>query len=82
MIFDIRRAKNGYILKVINGKGDSDEQEEIVYQEKYDEEVECFADFLRYLDEEYGPATSRHSEKRIYINVESGDKYKPDPRDS
>ena len=82
MIFDIRRAKNGYILKVIDGKDNADEQEEIVYQEKYDDEVECFADFLRYLDEEYGPATNRYSEKRIYINVEPGDKYEPNSSDS
>lgn len=40
MIFDIRRAKNGYILKIINGKGNSGEEEkEIVYQDKYDDEV-------------------------------------------
>ena len=58
--FQIRRAKNGLVLKVTFGKDDSGEKE-IVYQEKYDDEVECFADFLRYLDAEYGPTTSRIS---------------------
>ncbi len=46
MVFEIRRAKNGFILKVLGGD-DSPDATEIVYQEKYDEneEVECFADF-------------------------------------
>lgn len=50
---------------------------ELVFQEKYDEEeeIECFADFLRVLNDEYGPTTSRYSSKRIYINIEPGDKY-------
>ena len=77
MIFEIRRVRNGIILKVADK--DLSEVNEIVYQEKYDDEVECFADFLRYLDEEYGPTTSRYSEKRIYIKVEPGDKFDPEP---
>jgi hypothetical protein len=75
MIFDIRRAKNGCILKFIHSAEGTSEMEEVVFQEKYDDEVECFADFLRLLNEEYGPSTSRYSPKRIYITVESGDKY-------
>lgn len=77
MIFEIRRAKNGCILKVIRTEESSGESKEIVYQEKFDNEVECFADFLIYLNEEYGPSTGRHSEKRIYISVEPGDKFEP-----
>lgn len=77
MIFEIRRAKNGYVLKIINNEDELEGSKEIVYQEKYDDEVECFADFLRYLDNEYGPSTGRYSEKKIYINVEPGDKYDP-----
>ena len=40
MIFEIRRAQNGHVLKVMNG-GDNPEQpnNEVVYQEKYDDEV-------------------------------------------
>lgn len=72
MIFEIRNARNGYILKVSGREG---APEEVVYQEKYGEEVECFADFLRHLNDEYGPSTSRYSEKRITINVEPGDKF-------
>lgn len=77
MIFEVRRAKNGHILKVTHSAQETGEKEEVVCQEKYDDddEVECFADFLRYLDQEYGPSTSRYSEKRIYIRVESGDKF-------
>lgn len=71
MKFEIRKTKNGLIFKVI----DNENEEEVVYQEKYDEEVECFADFLRYINDEYGPSTSRYSEKRIYITVEPGDKH-------
>ncbi len=77
MIFEIHRAKNGHILKIIDKKDNSSKHEEIVYQEKYDDEVECFAEFLRYLDEEYGPTTSRYSEKRIHIIVKPGDKFDP-----
>ncbi len=75
MVFEIRRAKNGYILKVVNTENVATEAEEIVYQEKYDDEVECFAEFLRYLNDEYGPSTSRYSEKRIHISVCPGDKF-------
>jgi len=69
MIFEIRNAGNGLILKVIDNENKDNVEEEIVYQEKYDDEVECFADFLRYLEEQYGPSTSRYSEKRIYIQT-------------
>ena len=64
LTFKIRRVKNGLVLKAILQKKDSGGKE-IVYQEKYDDEVECFADFLHYLNDEYGPSTSRYSEKRI-----------------
>lgn len=74
MIFEVKRAKNGLMLKVISGEPDG-EIEEIVYQEKYDDEVDCFADFLRCLEEYYGPTTGRYSEKRIYIDVRPGDKF-------
>ena len=75
MLFEIRRVKNGCVLKVKNSSEESVEREEIVYQEKYDDDIECFADFLCYLNDEYGPATSRYSEKRIYISVAPGDKF-------
>ena len=34
MIFEIRRAQNGYILRITNGEDDSGEDNEIVYKEK------------------------------------------------
>ena len=73
---EIRRVKNGLVLKVADQE-DGSLGDEVVYQEKYDDEVECFADFLRFLDDEYGPSTSRYSEKRIYVSVEPGDKFGP-----
>lgn len=75
MNFNLRRAKNGLILKITDFV--DDEKEEVVFQEKYNEEddVECFADFLRVLNEYYGPSTGRYSPKRIYIRVAPGDKH-------
>lgn len=82
MRFEIRRVKNGIILEMVESPTETGEKSEIVYQEKYDEEddVECFADFLRYLSDQYSPSTDRYSPKRIYIRVEPGDKYEPPQR--
>ena len=77
MLFEIRRAHNGCLLKVIDVDDGSGEHEAIVYQETYDDDIECFADCLRYVEEVYGPSTNRYSQKRIYIHVDSGDKYEP-----
>lgn len=74
MRFEVRRARNGLVLKVEESLED-ERCSEIVYQERYDDEVEGFADFLRYLNDEFGPSTSRYSPKRITICVEPGDKY-------
>ena len=72
---EIRRASNGWILKVEHPSVGDDEPDEIVYEEKFDDEIECFADFLRTLDDELGPSTSRYSPKRVYIQVRPGDKH-------
>lgn len=74
MIFQIRRVKNGLVLKVL-GEGKDTAENEVVYQEKYEDEVECLTDFLWYLVEEYGPSTSRYSPKRIHIETKPGDKF-------
>ena len=74
MRFEIRHAKNGWILKVETPPSEGVEPSEMVCQEKHEDEVECFADFLRILDEEFGPSTNRYSPKRIFIRVEPGDK--------
>ncbi len=76
MKFEIRRADNGVILQVEDDTPDST-IEEVVWQEREDDEVEAFADFLRYLVDHYGPSTGRYSPKRIYVRVEPGDKYDP-----
>ena len=74
MKFEIRTAQNGVILKIDHGDSEAD-PEEVVYQEQDGNEIEAFADFLRCLDDNYGPQTSRYSPKRIVIRVEPGDKY-------
>ena len=73
MKFEVRRACNGAILRVI-GDPEKDGREEVVYQETEDDEIEAFADFLRHLVDNYGPATSRYSPKRIHVVVEPGEK--------
>ena len=76
MRFEIRHAQNGTVLRVEQDYPDA-EPEEVVYQERDGDEIEAFADFLRYLVEHYGPNTSRYSPKRIYVSVEPGDKFEP-----
>jgi len=75
MRFEIRRASNGWILKVEEPSSEDAEADEVVHEEKHEDEVECFADFLRTLNEDLGPSTSRYSPKRIYIRIEPGDKF-------
>ena len=76
MKIEIRNALNGVVLK-IDREGLEEHAEAIVYQatDDPDAEVEAFADFLRFLLEEYGPVSSRYSPKRIHVIVEPGDKY-------
>jgi hypothetical protein len=73
MKFEIRRVKNGIVLKVDNGI-EGEEPEEIVYQETDGNEIESFADFLHFINDHYGPSTSRYSPKRIHIDIKPGDK--------
>jgi hypothetical protein len=73
MKFEIRHAQNGAILRVEHDHREG-ETEGICYQETEGGEIEAFADFLRYINEHYGPSTSRYSPKRIYISVKPGDK--------
>lgn len=74
MKIEIRNAVNGVVLR-IDRDSLEEHPEEIVYQKSGDAEVEAFADFLRFLLEEYGPVSSRYSPKRIHVIVEPGDKY-------
>lgn len=74
MKFEIRSTKNGAVLRVEHDYPEG-EIEEICYQETEHGEIEAFADFLRFLDEHYGPSTSRYSPKRIYLSVKPGDKH-------
>ncbi|NQW99223.1 hypothetical protein HQ447_01095 [bacterium] len=77
MKFEIRSVKNGIVLNVDHGLFDG-EPEEIVYQECDGIEIEAFADFLNFLNDPYGPSTSRYSPKCIRIIVEAGDKCQGD----
>jgi hypothetical protein len=80
MKFEIRRVRNGAVLR-IEPDGSEAEAEELVYQESETHEIEAFADFLGLLLDHYGPNTSRYSPKRIYIRVEPGDKFEASPAD-
>ena len=75
MRFEIRHAQNGWILKVETPSSDGVEANEMVCQERHEDEVDCFANFLRLLNDEFGSSTSRYSPKRIFIRVEPGDKH-------
>ena len=66
MIFELRQAKNGVILKV-TVREDDEAVDEVVYQETFDDEITGFAEFLRFLCDEWGPSTSRYSSERIYV---------------
>lgn len=77
MKFEIRPAKNGLVLMVEHGFAD-EEPEEIVYQESDGNEIEAFADFLHFINDHYGPSTSRYSPKRIHITIKPGDKWEGD----
>ncbi len=74
--FEIHHAANGVILRIEDDAPDA-AAEDVVYQEREDDEIEAFAEFLRHLLDHYGPATSRYSPKRIHVVVEPGDKYEP-----
>lgn len=70
----IAPARNGWVLTI--RRPQDEEPETAVYQESYDheDEIEAFADLLWFLNDEYGPSTSRYSPKRIVIRIEPGDK--------
>lgn len=69
MKFEIKRAKNGWILKTHDG-------EEWVGQEVHDDEMSCFVSFLREVELNFGPieSHSRYSKERIHIVLIPGDK--------
>ena len=71
----IAPARNGWVLTITSSQ--DDEPEMAVYQQSYEHEddVEAFADLLWFLNDEYGPVTSRYSPKRIVIRIEPGDKH-------
>lgn len=72
MRFEIKRAKNGYMLQC------DSEEDPFVFQELSEDimdENDCWAYFLRELTSQYGPSTSRASKKRVYVKVLPGDKF-------
>jgi hypothetical protein len=74
MKFEIKHAKNGAIIRVKTDEPGA-KWEEYTYQERDGGEIEAFADFLRTIEENYGPATNRYSKARIHIDVQPGDKH-------
>lgn len=66
-------ADNGFILSY-------PEEDEISSASVYevlelDDGYEAFAGLLRDLVAKFGPSDGRYSEKRIYVEIRSGDKY-------
>lgn len=78
MKYEFEHAANGIVLKVFDVDGTIEET--LVYQERDDDEVEAFAEFLWDLSERCGPSTSRYSPRRIVIRIEPGDEYEPPRR--
>jgi hypothetical protein len=77
MKFEIRPVLNGIVLTIDHGD-EGEDPEEIVYQKADGNEIQAFADFLHFLNDHYGPSTSRHSPQRIRITIEPGDKWEED----
>lgn len=72
MKFEIKRCENGCYLKYENPEDDSENI--YLYQNNHrkDEEIECFADFLRLIEDSFAPPTSKYDDKRIYIQTKPG----------
>jgi len=70
MKFEIRRAKNGWIVANL----DPENTNEVVGLEKEDEH-ESFATFLREVSHYYGPTDSKHSAKRVRVVILPGSDY-------
>jgi hypothetical protein len=71
MKFDLRRAKNGWILKYC----DDESPEEIVGLEDENDEHEAFRSFLYEIMSHYGPSDSKYSPKRLRIVALPGNDY-------
>jgi len=72
--FEIKEVSNGILVEAKYLHDDDATGEQLVCQSIEDNEIEAFAAFLRLLDENYGPMSSRYSDRRIYITVAAGDK--------
>lgn len=72
MTFKISVLNNGWCLEMNNG-----EDGWVVSEDG--SAVQAFAKFLRIIENECGPDTSRYSKERIYISVLPGDKCEEEP---
>ena len=74
--FKIRKVLNGCILQHVSPIiGETDAIQEIVSIDQdglFQCEHECFAEFLRSINENFGPNDSKYSPKRIYVKVDPG----------
>jgi hypothetical protein len=70
MKFEIRRAKNGWIVENI----DPEDPSEVVGVEE-DDEHEAFANFLREVSYHFGPTDSKYSSKRLRVVILPGTDY-------
>ena len=81
MVFFMWRVENGFLLRGIELAEDfvKSLNVDLVYQETYEDDsmgcVRHWADFLRSLDEQFGPMTGRYDPARVKIIIEPGDKH-------
>lgn len=78
LILKLKRARNGWIVHCESEDGEPSVKEEI------DEEnnQEAFADFLRIINERFGPTDGKYSYKRIRIVCVPGRDYSGEMEDS
>jgi hypothetical protein len=72
MIYEFKRAKNGYIIEIT---GNPDDEKDILVSEEGADEHESFVDLLRLIVQDYGPTDGRYAPKRIHITCLPGDKF-------
>jgi hypothetical protein len=71
-IYELRTVKNGHVLKVVHKDGS---EEELVHQEKFDDEIDSFHHFLYEIHDAYGPQHNSYAPKQIWIDIRGGRKY-------
>ena len=75
--YKIDRVLNGWTCTLVDEGEDEAETQTVVGLDNDECEVSNFINFLRSINEHFGPTTSRYSKKRIRIRDIPGDRYEP-----